>query len=104
MALFGSVSGGQVDDFAKSLVEELTQQFPPTNEQLDKKNSKKKVFSVLDGLFSKASSFKKQHQLGVYKRARLANTFRWELQEKGYDTTFVEFATESLVLILTRKD
>lgn len=104
MALFGSVSGSQVDDFARSLVEELVRQFPPTSEQWDKKNSKKMVFSALDGLFDKAGSFRKQHQLGVYKKARLANTFRWELQEKGYDTTFIEFATESLVLILTRKE
>ena len=44
-----------------------------------------------------------EHKLGVYKKARLGNTFRWELEELGYSKKFVETATEGLVVYLTRK-
>jgi len=104
MAWFGSVSGNQVDDFAKSLVQELAQQYPPAHEREEEKYSNRKVFAALDSIFGKARDFKKQHKLGVYKKARLANTFRWGLQETGYSVKFVEFATEGLVVSMTRND
>lgn len=104
MAWFGTVSGAQVDEFAKSLVQELAQFYPPPREESARKVSQKKVLSVVDGIFTKARDFRKQHKLGVYKKARLANTFRWELQEKGYDAKFVDFVTEGLVVGMTRKD
>lgn len=104
MAWFGSVSGAQVDEFARSLVRELGQYYPPPSEESPRKVSQKKMLSVMDELFAQARDFRKQHKLGVYKKARLANTFRWELQEKGYDAKFVELATEGLLVGMTRKD
>lgn len=104
MAWFGTVSGAQVDEFAKSLVQELAQHYPPPHDEGGRKVSQKKVVSVLENLIGKARDFRKQHELGVYKKARLANTFRWELQEKGYSAKFIEFATEGLVVGMTRKD
>ncbi|MNC85738.1 hypothetical protein D3C83_13500 [compost metagenome] len=104
MALFGSVSSSQVDDFAKSLVQELSKEYPPTREQGEKKYSEKRIFSALDRIFGKARNFGREHRLGVYKKAKLANTFRWELQEMGYSAKFIEFATEGLVVSMTRKD
>jgi hypothetical protein len=104
MALFGSVSSSQVDAFAKALVQELSQQCPPALGQGEKKVSDRKVFSALDRIFGKARNFRKQHRLGVFKKAKLANTFRWELKEMGYNAKFIEFATEGLVLSMTRKE
>lgn len=104
MGWFGSVSGAQVDEFAKSLVRELGKYYPPSQEATARKVSQKKILSVMDGLFVQARDFRKQHKLGVYKKARLANTFRWELKEKGYDAKFVELATEGLLAGMTRKD
>jgi hypothetical protein len=103
MAWFGSVSGKQVDAFARSLVAELAGAYPPTREKSEEKFTDRKVFSALDTIYGKARDFKEQHKLGVYKTARLANTFRWELQETGYSAQFVEFATEGLVVRTTHK-
>jgi hypothetical protein len=105
MALFGSASSKEVDVFAKGLVEELLKRYPP---MLDKegarKLSQKRLTSILEEAFVKASGFKKQHKLSIYKTARLGNTFRWELQERGYSEKFVETATEGLVVYMTRKN
>jgi len=104
MALFGSVSGKQVDEFAKSLAEELTKRYPPALDQDgQRKLSQKRLTTILEETFNKAADFKSQHKLGVYKKARLGNTFRWELKERGYSEKFVEIATEGLVVYISRK-
>ena len=52
---------------------------------------------------NKAVAYKNEHKLGVYKKARLGNTFRWELEALGYSKKLIETATEGLVVYLTRK-
>ena len=104
MPLFGSVSGKEVDRFAKSLAEEVAKQYPPV---LDKDGGKtlseKRISRILEDVCNKAAAFKNEHKLGVYKKARLGNSFRWELEELGYSKKFIETATEGLVVYLTRK-
>lgn len=104
MSLFGSVSGKQVDEFAKSLVAEIARYYPPEpGADGARKVSQKKVASVLEGSLNKALDFKKQHKLGIYKTARLGNTFRWELKERGYDGQFVEALVKDLVIRMSVK-
>jgi hypothetical protein len=105
MGLFGSVSGKQVDEFAKSLVQELAKRYPPAmDKEGERKLSQKRLTAILEDTYAKAVDFRQQHKLGVYKKARLGNTFRWELQEMGYSEKFVEMATEGLVVYITRKN
>ena len=105
MALFGTISGKQVDTFAKELAAELSKRYPPA---LDKAGgqtlSEKRLSRILEDVCTKAAAFRTEHKLGVYKKARLGNTFRWELEGLGYSKKFIETATEGLVIYLARKD
>ena len=104
MGLFGSVSGKQIDQFAKTLAQELAKRYPPALDKAgERRISQKRVTSILEDTFSRASEFKRQHKLGVYKKARLGNTFRWELEEMGYSKKFIELATEGLIVYVTRE-
>ena len=104
MNFFGSVSGKQIDEFARSLVAEIARYYPPEpGDDGVRKVSQKKVASVLEGSLKKAVDFKKQHKLGIYKTARLGNTFRWELKELGYGEPFVEALVKDLVIRLSVK-
>ncbi|MBI1988160.1 MAG: hypothetical protein HYS65_00240 [Betaproteobacteria bacterium] len=104
MALFGSASGKQIDEFAKNLALELSKRYPAA---LDKggarRISQKRLTTILEDTFNRAIEFKQQHKLGVYKKARLGNTFRWELEELGYSKKFIELATEGLIVYITRE-
>ena len=104
MGLFGSASGKDIDAFAKLLAQDLAKRYPPA---LDKGNerkiSQKRLTTILEDTFVRAVEFKQQHKLGVYKKARLGNTFRWELQDMGYSEKFVELATEGMIVYITRK-
>lgn len=105
MKLFGSVSGKQVDEFARDLVQELAKRYPPTMDTgaAERRISQKRLTAILEEAFGKALAFKKEHKLGVYKRARLSNTFRWELADLGYSEKFIEVATEGLVVYISRR-
>lgn len=105
MGLFGSVSAKQVDEFAKKLAQDIAKRYPPTMDSgaAERKISQKRLSTILEESFNKAVAFKNQHQLGVYKKARLSNTFRWELQELGYSEKFIEVAIEGLVVYISRK-
>lgn len=106
MGLFGSASGKQVDEFARTLVDEVYRLRAPKGEAgagnpgLSLRNLEQKV----DVLFEKATAFRQEHKLGLYKKARLANTFRWEMKERGYDAGFIEMITEKLVVAVAKKD
>ncbi len=103
MALFGSVSGKQIDEFAKNLAVELSKRYPAALDKGgERRISQKRLTTILEDTFNRAIEFKQQHKLGVYKKARLGNTFRWELEELGYSKKFIELATEGLIVYITR--
>jgi len=105
MGIFGSVSGKEVDEFAKGLARELAERWPPDAlKRGEKKYSPERLASSLDGIFNRAVGYKNQHKLGIYKKARLGNTFRWELEALGYDKAFIEDVTQRLVVYVARKD
>jgi hypothetical protein len=104
MSLFGSASVKDVDAFAKTLAEEVAKQYPPALDQSGGRSlSEKRLTRILEDVCNKAVGFKNEHKLGVYKKARLGNTFRWELEALGYSKKFIETATEGLVVFLARK-
>jgi hypothetical protein len=106
MILFGSASGKDVDKFAGQLVDEVFRLRPPEDKAgpLNPGVSLKYLEQRVDALFATATAFRKQHKLGIYKKARLANSFRWEMKERGYENSFIEMITEKLVVALARKD
>ncbi|MDP1682154.1 MAG: hypothetical protein Q8L39_10335 [Burkholderiales bacterium] len=104
MGIFNWFSGKAVDDFAKLLVQDLAKRYPSSMESgNERKISPKGISNILEAIYQKAIEFKIEKKLGVYRTAKLSNTFRWELKELGYSENFIEVATEGLVVYLTRK-
>lgn len=104
MGLFGTASSRDVDAFARSLALDLAKRYPPALDQGSaRKLSQKRLTAILEDTFARAVQFRTEHKLGIYKKARLGNTFRWELQELGYSEKFIETATEGLVVYVARK-
>ena len=104
MAIFSSVSGKQVDEFAKSLARDLARQCPPDPDRGGGRPNvtPKRLGATLEQICGKALGFREQHALGIYKKARLGNTFRWELSELGYAKDCVEDVTQRLIVHISR--
>lgn len=105
MGISGAVSGKQIDEFAKALAHELAKRCPPAPAEGGGRPrvAPRKLVSTLDELCSRALNFRNEHKLGVYKKARLGNTFRWELTDLGYDKRFAEDVTQRLIVLIAGK-
>jgi hypothetical protein len=98
MALFDFRNRGIVDEFALKLATELAQRYPPELENSKpKKRNPQRLAKAFDATFNNAIDFQNKQKLGVYGKARLGNTFKWELKRLGYPDDFINLTTSSLV-------
>ena len=104
MGIFDRFSSKDIDQFAKSLALEISKRYPPSLDQAkEKKISQNRIARVLEEAYRKAMEFEAAKPLGVYRKARFGNTFRWELTELGYSKRFIDMATEGLIVYITSK-
>jgi len=96
MAFLGLVDTREIDEFASALAEDLGRRYPPSSESRTDPGAKHQLEVVTEGLTARALRFHKERRLGVYKKAKLANVFRWKLAELGYSKPFVDQVTKSL--------
>lgn len=103
MGVLDKMLGKEVDEFAKELASAVAKRFPPALEKSpERRVSPNRITKVLEDALEKAEEYGKSKRLGAYKKARLANSFKWELKDLGYSDKFVEVATEGLVVYVTR--
>lgn len=100
--LFRSFSS-RIPEFAGELAQQIIQRYPP---ELDKQPAKRpsvnRLTRIIEDACAKALEFQAQEKLGWIARARLANSFRWNLVDAGYTKEFAEFATEAIVVYLSK--
>lgn len=101
--MFGMFDTRKVDDFAKTLAQDLARRFPPSSEARTDKGAANQLAVVTEGLYARALRFHQENRLGLYRKAKLGNTFRWQLKELGYTAGFIENVTKGLVVRLARK-
>jgi len=101
--IFGMFDTRKVDDFARSLAADLSRRFPPASEARTDKGVKQQLEVVTEGLYSRALRFHQENRLGIYKKAKLGNTFRWQLKALGYTDPFIENVTKGLVVRLANQ-
>src|SRR5436853_5907492 len=96
MAIFGLFNTRELEAFATGLAEDLGRRFPPASEARTDPGAKHQIKVILEGLAARAVRYHDQHKLGIYKKAKLANVFKWKLAELGYSADFVDRATKEL--------
>lgn len=93
-----------VEAFAKSLAQDIEKRYPPElDKQTGKRPSVNRLTRIVEDACKKAETFRNDHRLGWFGKAALGNSFRWELTEMGYQKDFVDFATEAVVVYVSRK-
>jgi hypothetical protein len=96
MAIFGFLDTRELEGFATGLAEDLGRRFPPASEARTDAGAKQQIKGILEGLATRAARYHDQNNLGIYKKAKLANVFKWKLSELGYSADFVDRATTEL--------
>jgi len=103
MAIFGMFKTDELEAFATGLAEDLGRRFPPASESRTDPGAKHQIKVIVEGLAARAVRYHEQNKLGVYKKAKLGNVFRWKLKELGFSEEFTEKATKELVTRLAVK-
>ena len=103
MAIFGLLDTKDLEEFATGLAIDLGRRFPPASEARTDPGVAHQIKVILEGLTARAVRYHEQNKLGVYKKAKLANVFKWKLTELGYSDEFVERATKQIVTRLAVK-
>ena len=102
--MFGRFRNKEIDEFSKLLAKELADQFQANEKKGSEiKKAIKKRGAAVNKIYNKAFDFKQEHRLGIYGRARLGNTFKWELREMGYEKEFINEMTKGLLISINRK-
>lgn len=97
MALLGLVNTQELEAFATTLADDLGRRFPPSSEARTDTGAKNQIRVILEGLGARAVRYNGEHKLGIYKKAKLGNVFKWKLKELGYSDDFAERATKEIV-------
>lgn len=92
----------QIDELATTLADELYSQVTPemlttANKKADKKISKLWDKQVDDIVFS-INQYKLTHSLGIYRKARLHQSFMKRLEVHGFSKTLIKELNEHLLL------
>jgi hypothetical protein len=103
MAILKVFDTREVEEFATVLATDLGRRFPPASEARTDPGVEHQIKVILEGLTVRAVRFHEQHGLGIYKKAKLANVFKWKLAELGYSDEFVDRATKQIVTRLAVK-
>lgn len=97
MALFGLVDTSDLEQFATTLATDLGRRFPPASEKRTDPGATHQIKVILEGLGARAVRYQAEHALGVYRKAKLGNVFKWKLREIGYSEAFSERATKEII-------
>lgn len=96
MKLLALFDTKEIESLAMGLADDLGRRFPPASEARTDAGAKHQLKVILDGLSARAVRYHEEHRLGVYKKAKLANVFKWKLTEIGYSKSFVDLATKEI--------
>jgi hypothetical protein len=83
-------------DFAKDTARDIQAALPPSDETPSRKQADKRA-KKLERIVLKVKAFSTQNGLNFYKKAKFANTLKWELKEAGYSDVFIR---EVVALVL----
>ncbi|MDB6098803.1 MAG: hypothetical protein JWN58_1506 [Gammaproteobacteria bacterium] len=106
--IFGWFDTREVDSLADELAQDFARRLPPaglpdrmgnTTKKKDAQQSKTR-----ESIFRKVRDYASKRRLNVFKKARLANRFKWALLAAGYPKSFVDdLAFELATLMATTK-
>ena len=87
--MFGWFDGQAARAFGEALARSFVNRVPLHDTVGDKK-FEARAKAAITLLSKQVAEFKRENKLNIYKKARLANRFKWALKEAGYPDSFID--------------
>ena len=98
--LFNRIRTRDIEQFATELARDFSKAYPLSDAE-GERSATKKLARAIDTACGRAAVFQKEKKLGVYGKAKLGTTFKWELKALGYGDDFIDEFTRKLLLHLS---
>jgi hypothetical protein len=69
----------------------------PHDPKVSEKKFATKTNAVLEKMDRRISTFKADHKLNLYKKAKMGNAFKWALRDSGHDKEYIDKLTDWLM-------
>jgi hypothetical protein len=89
----------EVDALVERLIQDFRAKVPPDAAPSSKKDEER-LRRTHDRILDQAREFACNRRVNVYKKARLANRFKWGLLEAGYSKGFVDEVAYELAAVM----
>lgn len=91
-------------EFAKKTAANIERRLPPSvaKSRKDKLNVQY-LGDIFESILGEATHYKKRTNPNLFRKARIANIFRWELKNYGYPDEFITDITKALVIYMSKK-
>lgn len=100
MSLLDYFNVADVDRFGKELANIVIEALSERRLPKEQKKIEEKERALLDRVALRIAQFKVDKNLNFYKKARLANSFKWSLLESGFTHDLVDELTKFVVIQL----
>lgn len=92
------------DQFIRSLTEKIERRFPSS---VAKKRAKtlntERIGDIFEQILTEALIYKRNVKPNFFRKARMANLFKWGLLEAGYPPEFADSLTKGMVIYMAKK-
>jgi len=104
--IFEWFSTTEIDALADRLARDLARRVPPASIGASDKKAESQQGKSREALLRQVREFSGKHRLNIFKKARLANRFKWALLDAGYPKEFVDAMAFELAAVMaaTRKN
>jgi hypothetical protein len=86
-----------VDAFAIALARDFSALYPAGTQATEAK----KLARAVDEICNRARVFQRENKLGIYGRAKIGTSFKFELKNAGYPDDFIDSLTHQVLLVMS---
>lgn len=95
--MFSWLDASDAQKFGTTLADFLIERIPADGSGRKDKSLAKKQ-EVINKMLLQIEIFKANHKLNVYKKAKLANSFKWKLLDAQFETELVDELTKTVLI------
>jgi phosphoglycerate dehydrogenase-like enzyme len=95
--MFNFGKSREIEEFAVALAREFSTRFPPGTRSAEAQRFARAV----DEICNRARAFQREKKLGIYGRAKIGTSFKFELKNAGYPDEFIDSLTHQVLLVMS---
>jgi hypothetical protein len=95
--MFSWLDASEAQKFGTTLADFIIERIP-TDGSGKKEKSAAKQQEVVNKMLLQIEIFKANHKLNMYKKAKLANAFKWKLLDAKFETETVDELTKTVLI------